>query len=196
MSRTAFLHDYFEDAYQAAARKRREVIDRGLLLIAHRVRQELPTATAITVNAHRLVAVHDAEGTIWRFNDDTSRDTLSGNARADVRDTLLDVLAFAGSSAPLIAADWKRVTDLPDTYRAALPDDQEQEAAPAAHGEPGAHAGNCAQCGRPLIWDGTGKRVHDEWGEYLCYGPQVADAQSTVHVLAAPATADDQPTQN
>ncbi|QNP75001.1 hypothetical protein IAG44_40040 [Streptomyces roseirectus] len=35
------------------------------------------------------------------------------------------------------------------------------------HG-PGTDAGVCASCGRPLIWDRTGARAHDTWGEYLC----------------------------
>jgi len=33
---------------------------------------------------------------------------------------------------------------------------------------PGTDAGSCTDCGKPLIWDRTGARVHDEWGEYLC----------------------------
>ncbi|NDK24671.1 hypothetical protein FSY75_09320 [Streptomyces sp. TR1341] len=57
----------------------------------------------------------------------------------------------------------------------------EPEARPT--GTPGEDAGPCAQCDRLLIWDGTGKRVNDEWGEYLCYGPR-KDGGSAVHVLA------------
>ncbi|WP_416968222.1 hypothetical protein [Streptomyces sp. 4F14] len=34
--------------------------------------------------------------------------------------------------------------------------------------KPGADAGPCTGCGKPLIWDRSGSRVHDEWGEYLC----------------------------
>ncbi|MEV5007319.1 magnesium chelatase domain-containing protein [Streptomyces sp. NPDC055692] len=59
-------------------------------------------------------------------------------------------------------------------------------------GTPGENAGNCAQCGRLLIWDASGKRVNDEWGEYLCYGPRPEGARSTVHVLAAPKAAEAQ----
>ena len=33
---------------------------------------------------------------------------------------------------------------------------------------PGTDAGPCANCGKPLIRDRSGSRVHDEWGEYLC----------------------------
>ncbi|MFM9615515.1 hypothetical protein [Streptomyces sp. V2] len=33
---------------------------------------------------------------------------------------------------------------------------------------PGTDAGPCANCGKPLIWDRSGFRVHDEGGEYLC----------------------------
>ncbi|WP_075737678.1 hypothetical protein [Streptomyces acidiscabies] len=40
---------------------------------------------------------------------------------------------------------------------------------------PGADAGPCAGCGKPLTWDRSGSRVHDEWGEYLC------PATHTVH---------------
>jgi hypothetical protein len=57
----------------------------------------------------------------------------------------------------------------------------EPEARP--EGTPGEDAGPCAQCDRLLIWDGTGKRVNDEWGEYLCYGPR-KQGGSAVHVLA------------
>ncbi|MDX3070099.1 hypothetical protein PV518_49660 [Streptomyces sp. ND04-05B] len=70
--------------------------------------------------------------------------------------------------------------------------DQEPDTTPAAadqsHGTPGTDAGNCAQCARLLIWNGTGKGVHDEWGEYFCSGPRPAGARSAVHVLAAPKT--------
>ncbi|MER5697824.1 magnesium chelatase domain-containing protein [Streptomyces mirabilis] len=49
-------------------------------------------------------------------------------------------------------------------------------------GTPGEDAGQCAQCDRPLIWDGTGNRLNDEWGEYICTGPKTSG--SNVHVLA------------
>ncbi|WP_405893749.1 hypothetical protein OG272_15895 [Streptomyces sp. NBC_00104] len=197
MPSKAFWTEYFEDAYRDAARKRREVIDRGLLLIAHAIREELPTATAISVTASVMVAVHDGEETIWRFNDETTRGKLSDRTRADVRDTLLDIRTFTSNSAPLLAADWKQVPDKPDTYRAELPADPDTDAetdtAQAAperpQGTPGEDAGNCAQCERLLIWDGTGKRVNDEWGEYLCSGPRAASPRSAVHVLAVPETA-------
>ncbi|MFC4463991.1 hypothetical protein ACFPH6_05340 [Streptomyces xiangluensis] len=34
--------------------------------------------------------------------------------------------------------------------------------------EPGSPAGACADCGKPLIWDRSGQRAHDESGEYIC----------------------------
>ncbi|WP_406178026.1 hypothetical protein [Streptomyces canus] len=196
MTSKAFWTEYFEDAYRDAAKRRREVLDRGLLLIAHVIREELPTATAITITSSVLAAVHDAEGTIWRFNDQTSQ--LSRRVLKEVRDTLLDMLAFARTAHPLLAADWKQDPEQPDTIRAELPEDldkdQEQDAAPAAddrpHGTTGEDAGTCAQCGRLLVWDGTGNRVNDEWGEYLCYGPRPGGTKSTIHVLAA---AEEQP---
>ncbi|MCX4609426.1 magnesium chelatase domain-containing protein [Streptomyces mirabilis] len=49
------------------------------------------------------------------------------------------------------------------------------------HGTPGEDAGKCAQCDRLLVWDRTGSRVHDEFGEYLCYSPRRAGGR--VHVL-------------
>jgi hypothetical protein len=52
--------------------------------------------------------------------------------------------------------------------------------------QPGEDAGHCAQCARLLIWDRTGKRVHDEWGEYLCYGPDRVSTRSAVHILPEP----------
>ena len=59
-------------------------------------------------------------------------------------------------------------------------------AATGPAGVPGEDAGHCAQCSRLLIWDRTGKRVNDEWGEYLCYGPDRVSTQSAVHLLAEP----------
>lgn len=198
---TAFWTEYFDDAYEAAAKKRREVIDRGLLLIAHVIREELPTATAITVQRTdaKLVAVHDSESTIWRADDEAMCSTLSGLTLLDVEDTILDILFFARTAHPLVAADWKRAKGRA-AYRAELPkapDRDEQDAAPAAtdrpHGAPGENAGNCAQCRRLLIWDGSGKRVNDEWGEYLCYDPRPGGTRSAIHVLAAPDTTEGQP---
>lgn len=201
MPSKAFWTEYFEDAYRDAAKKRREVIDRGLLLIAHLIREELPTATQISVTSTLMAAVHDAKGTIWRFNDETTNGKLSGRVLREVRDTLLDMLTFARTSAPLLAADWKPVPYEPATYRVELPEDpendQEKDAAPAAddrpHGTPGENAGNCAQCRRLLIWDGSGKRLNDEWGEYLCYDPRPGGTESAVHILAAPETAEGLP---
>ncbi|MDQ0762014.1 hypothetical protein [Streptomyces canus] len=200
MTSKAFWTEYFEDAYRDAAKKRREVLDRGLLLIAHLIREELPTATAISVNANVLTTVHDGDKVIWRFNDDTFH-TLSRQAVNDIRHTLLDMTTFSRTVHPLLAADWKPVNDLLGTLRVDLPEDpdkdQEQDAAPAAddwpHGTPGENAGNRAQCGRLLIWDGTGKRVNDGWGEYLCAGPRQAGNRTATHVLAAPDTAEAQP---
>ncbi|MEH0579087.1 MULTISPECIES: hypothetical protein [Streptomyces] len=197
MTSRAFWTEYFEDAYRDAGKKRREVLDRGLLLIAHLIREELPTATAITVerNVARLMAVHDTEGVIWGVDDGAYRGKLTGPKIGAVRDTLRDMLAFTRNMHPLLAADWKPVPDQPSSFLVDLPDDpdKEQGAAPArrpqSHGTPGEDAGNCAQCGRPLIWDGSGKRVNDEWGEYLCYGPRPAGVRSNVHVLTAPETA-------
>lgn len=193
MTSKAFWTEYFEDAYRDAAKKRREVLDRGLLLIAHLIREELPTATAISVWAADLTAVHDAESTIWHFNDEATNGKLSSHTRALVRDALLDMRSFAHTGAPLLAAGWKRDPDDPHTLCVALPEDpdkdQEQDTAPTdhdrPHGTPGEDAGTCAQCHRLLIWDGTGKRVNDELGEYLCYGPRPGGTGSAIHVLAA-----------
>ena len=59
----------------------------------------------------------------------------------------------------------------------------------APSGAPGTDAGTCRQCGTLLIWDATGARLHDEWGEYLCaslnHRPDV-EITSAVHVLAEP----------
>ncbi|WP_406321823.1 hypothetical protein [Streptomyces sp. NBC_00519] len=199
-SNKAFWTEYFNDAYQDAAQKRREVIDRGLLLIAHLIREELPTATATAITVEhgngQLAAVHDTKGDIWRPGDKATRGKLRRSTLNEVMDTLLDVLSLARTVHPLLAADWKPVRDVGDTYRAELPadPDKEQDAAPAAddrpHGAPGEGAGKCAQCGRLLVWDGSGKRVNDEWGEYLCYGPRPGDVESALHVLAAPEPAE------
>ncbi|MFF4179690.1 hypothetical protein [Streptomyces sp. NPDC001750] len=195
----AFLTEFFNDAYEAAARKRREVIDRGLLLIAHVIREELPAATAITVQrtSAQLAAVHDAKSTIWSAADKATHSRLSNRALLDVEDTILDILYFTRTAHPLLAADWKRAKDRAGAYHVELPENPDREEQPPApapaadepHGTPGETAGNCAQCGRLLIWDGSGKRVNDEWGEYLCYAPRPGGTRSATHVLAAPDTA-------
>ncbi|MFI1703024.1 hypothetical protein [Streptomyces griseoruber] len=200
MTSKTFWTEYFEDAYRDAAKKRREVLDRGLLLIAHPIREELLTANTITVsrNVARLLAVRDADGTIWRVDDEATRGKLSAPNISAVRATLRDIFAFTRTAHSLLAADWKQDPKLCDTYHVALPEDpaKNQDAARRAgyrpHGTPGEDAGNCAQCGRLLVWDGSGRRVNDEWGEYLCYAPRRADARSAVHVLAAPHTAQPQ----
>ncbi|MET8746865.1 hypothetical protein [Streptomyces sp. NPDC004728] len=198
----AFWTEYFNDAYEAASKKRREVIDRGLLLIAHVIREELPTATAITIHraTAQLVAVHDTESTIWRADDEATRSKLRGRTVVDIEETILDILFFARTAHPLLAADWKHAKGQADAYRAELPKapgSEEQSTAPAAtdrpHGTPGKGAGNCAQCKRLLIWDGSGKRVNDEWGEYLCHDPRPGGTRSAVHVLTAPDTTNRQP---
>ncbi|MEU1180620.1 hypothetical protein ABZ464_23760 [Streptomyces sp. NPDC005820] len=196
MPSTAFWTEYFEDAYRDAAKARREVLDRALLLVAHLIRKELPTATAISVNGSVLTAVHDDTEVIWQLSDET-RGKLSDPTRRHIRDTLLDTLSFH-STASLLAADWKQANEMTGTLRVALPEDpdRQQDAAPAAadrpNGTPGEDAGNCAQCHRLLIWDGTGRRVNDEWGEYLCSGPRPGGTSSAVHVLAATKTAQPQ----
>ncbi|MER6559736.1 hypothetical protein ABT300_18780 [Streptomyces sp. NPDC001027] len=202
MPSKAFWTEHFEDAYRDARKKRREVIDRGLLLIAHQIREELPTATAISVTSSLLTAVHDTDGTIWRSLDAATADKLSRPVLNDVRDTLLDMLDFASTGRPLLKAGWQEDPQQPHTYRAELPadpdKDQPQDTAPAAtappHGTPGEDAGTCTQCSRLLIWDRTGKSVNDEWGEYLCYGPRPEGTKSAVHVLTAPQTTGEQPT--
>jgi hypothetical protein len=197
----AFWTEYFEDAYRDAGKKRREVIDRGLLLIAHLIREELPTATAITVNGSVLTSVRDGEDTIWRFNDGAMFRKMSAPTRQHIRDTLLDMLSFNRSNSLLRAADWKPIPRESGGFLVALPEDpykdQAQDTAPTAddqpHGTPGEDAGKCAQCSRLLIWDGSGKRVNDEWGEYLCSGPRPGGTKSAVHVLASPESAEEQP---
>ena len=57
-------------------------------------------------------------------------------------------------------------------------------------GTPGQDAGTCAQCSRLLLWDRTGRRVHDECGEYLCGTGRDSTAASAVHVLSARAERD------
>ncbi|PWI04797.1 hypothetical protein DIZ27_43125 [Streptomyces sp. NWU339] len=201
MTSKAFWTEYFEDAYRDAAKKRREVIDRGLLLIAHLIREELPAATAITVNGSVLTTVRDGEDTIWRFNDEATSGKLSDPTRAHIRDTLLDMLTFYRFEKLLTAADWKPLPHLSDAFLVALPADpdrdQKRDAAPAAnarpHGTPGEDAGKCAQCGRLLVWDKSGKRVNDMAGEYLCFGFRPAGSRSAVHVLTEPAAAKTQP---
>ncbi|MEW2568344.1 hypothetical protein [Streptomyces sp. NPDC047070] len=67
------------------------------------------------------------------------------------------------------------------------------EPAPAAgerpDGTPGENAGPCAQCGCLLIWDRTGRRVNDEFGEYICTR-RSAGTKSNIHLLAVPEPAE------
>ncbi|MGW4007940.1 hypothetical protein [Streptomyces sp. NPDC004763] len=194
MASKTFWTQYFEDAYADAISKRRELLERGLLLVAHLIRTDLPAATAITVNGSVLTAVHDEHGVIWQLSDET-RAQLGDHTRSDVRNTLLDLWTFYSTPAPLVDAGWKP-NSLTGSFRVALPDDpdkdQEPIAAPAADarptGTPGQNAGNCANCGHLLIWDGSGRRVNDEWGEYLCHGDRAAGVRAGVHVLAAAET--------
>lgn len=51
------------------------------------------------------------------------------------------------------------------------------------HGTPGHNAGRCGQCRRPVIWDRTGRRVHDEQGEYLCHAVRSTGDRKATHVL-------------
>lgn len=51
-------------------------------------------------------------------------------------------------------------------------------------GTPGEDAGHCAQCSKLLIWDRSGKRLNDEWGEYICTGTRQPGRSSSVHLLA------------
>lgn len=57
-------------------------------------------------------------------------------------------------------------------------------------GAPGQDAGTCGQCAQLLVWDRTGRRVHDEYGEYLCGTGRDSTATSAVHVLSARAERD------
>ncbi|MFE3033023.1 hypothetical protein ACFXKY_15435 [Streptomyces canus] len=125
MTSKAFWIEYFEDAYREASVKRREVLDRALLLIAHLIREELPGATAISVNGPVVTAVHDDTEVIWQLSDET-RGKLSGLTLRHIRDTLLDTLSFH-TAASLLAADWKQVNELTDTLRVALPEDPDRK---------------------------------------------------------------------
>ena len=49
-------------------------------------------------------------------------------------------------------------------------------------GKPRTDAGDCGQCDKVLVWDGTGARVHDVHGEYLCSTGRDSQATSAVHV--------------
>ena len=49
-------------------------------------------------------------------------------------------------------------------------------------GTPATDAGDCGQCDNVLMWDGTGRRVHDVHGEYLCSTGRDSQATSAVHV--------------
>ncbi|MER6977122.1 magnesium chelatase domain-containing protein [Streptomyces carpinensis] len=91
------------------------------------------------------------------------------------------VASTAAATCPLVPGGTVQgVLDLPQTlhYLTRLAADDQCT--------PGEAAGNCAQCDRPLVWDRTGTRVNDEWGEYLC-ASRPAGARSTLHVLTAPA---------
>ncbi|MGA5599613.1 hypothetical protein ACPCUF_01005 [Streptomyces griseoincarnatus] len=129
-SKTAFLTEYFEDAYRDAAKKRREVVDRGVLLIAHLIRTELPTATAITVNGSVMTTVRHGDEILWKFNDPATSGKLLPGTRDHIRDTLLDMLAFYRLDKLLAAADWQPVRDLLGSFLVPLPADPDGDQAP------------------------------------------------------------------
>ncbi|MFI9366064.1 hypothetical protein ACIG5E_34190 [Kitasatospora sp. NPDC053057] len=57
-------------------------------------------------------------------------------------------------------------------------------------GTPGADAGVCDQCGVLVVWDRSGRRIHDEYGEYWCsttrrQAGRNPNGTSAVHVRAA-----------
>lgn len=149
-SKTAFLTEYFEDAYRDAAKMRREVIDRGVLLIAHLIRTELPTATAFTVNGSVMTTVRDGDQVIWKFNDPATSGKLLPGTRDHIRDVLLDMLTFYRFPKLLAAADWQPVRDLLGSFLVPLPADPDEDQAPT--GTDG-HPADCVHCadhtGRP-----------------------------------------------
>ncbi|MET9914337.1 hypothetical protein ABZZ74_47870 [Streptomyces sp. NPDC006476] len=88
--------------------------------------------------------MHDAEGTIWKDGDETTRAGLSRPNRGYIRRTLRDMFNFAREPYPLLAANWRHVPGS-DTYRVDLPEDpdkdQEQVVSAAddwSHSTPGA----------------------------------------------------------
>ncbi|MEU7095900.1 hypothetical protein [Kitasatospora aureofaciens] len=69
---------------------------------------------------------------------------------------------------------------------------------PRPTGQPGTDAGRCDQCGTPILWDGSGRRVHDERGEYWCpFSRREAgrnpEGTSAVHVLSTEPAAAERP---
>ncbi|MBT3167530.1 hypothetical protein HTV80_31235 [Streptomyces sp. Vc74B-19] len=133
----AFLTEYFEDAYQDARKKRREVVDRGVLLIAHLIRTELPTATAITVNGSVMTTVRHGDKILWKFNDPATSGKLLPGTRDAIRNTLLDMRTFYRLDELLAAADWQPVRDLLGSFLVPLPADPDKDQAPAgSNGQP------------------------------------------------------------
>ncbi|MFI1956975.1 hypothetical protein ACH46L_03540 [Streptomyces althioticus] len=129
----AFLTEYFEDAYRDAAKQRRELVDRGVLLIAHLIRTELPTATAITVNNSVMTTVRHGDEILWKFNDPATSGKLRPDTRAHVRDVLLDLLAFYRLDKLLASADWQPVRDLLGSFLVPLPADPDDVQAPTGN---------------------------------------------------------------
>ncbi|MEV7413025.1 hypothetical protein [Streptomyces althioticus] len=126
----AFLTEYFEDAYRDAAKKRREVVDRGVLLITHLIRTELPTATAITVNGSVMTTIRDGDQLLWEFTDPATSGKLLPGTRDHIRDVLLDMLTLYRFPKLLAAADWQPVPDRLGSFLVPLPADPDEDQAP------------------------------------------------------------------
>lgn len=182
---TAALSQATEDAYDNAHRARKVLLHSTTEYIARLIRQALPDAAVITVDTveKELHAVLDRDGeTIW-FAPASPASELHDGLVDDINDLLGDAIPFGG----LAGAGWK-VAKRGEPYRTVLlPASPSATAVPATdarpEGAPGEDAGHCAQCDRLLIWDRSGRRVNDEYGEYFCYGPR-RDTTSAVHVLA------------
>ncbi|MFB0617249.1 magnesium chelatase domain-containing protein [Streptomyces sp. AGS-58] len=103
---TATHAKVFEDAYRAVSSARRTMYERAVAYVAHLIRQELPEAAALTIDASaaELHEVLDADGRPLWHAPSSAGHGLRDSTTDDVNGVLSDVMPF-GSLAG--AARWK-----------------------------------------------------------------------------------------
>ncbi|NGO66783.1 magnesium chelatase domain-containing protein [Streptomyces boncukensis] len=121
---SSFLGAYFADAHMAADRARADVLTRGALLLAHTIREDVPDATAITVEtseAH-LLRVQTEAGVVWEHDAPAPNSRLRLTTVDDVHRLLAGMLAFGRDAEALAEAGWVPHLTRAGEYHLPLPD--------------------------------------------------------------------------
>ncbi|MEV5677039.1 hypothetical protein [Streptomyces sp. NPDC052179] len=111
--------DVFENAYYQAQRARDTAQAAGLAVIAQLLRDELPTATGITVRTSDLVltAVTSADGPLWA----EGGTEVTGPALDWVHVVLTDMLTFGRDAEALTGTGWSESEEAPGLFSTKLP---------------------------------------------------------------------------